>query len=375
MDLLTRSAMPARVRDLVTMLGGGWLVFGLFLDGWAHLNIGGPDTFFTPWHAVLYSGFAAVAAWSAVVVWRSRRPGVPLTSTIPHGYGLTVVGVGVFGVGGGLDLLWHQLLGIEVAIDALVSPPHLVLAAGGALVLATGARTGRIRQAADGRWDVPALVSVVLTAALAAFFLIYTSAFAGSAAIREFVPVPHGEPGHEQGELPVMLGMAGYVVTTILLTVPLLYLLGTRARPPLVTVTALVATLAWLSTGLVGFPPAAVGGAIGATVGAVLADTVRAMIPPEVVTRWLPAVLGATVALVWSGHLAGLALADGVRWPVALWTGALLLSSGLAAGLAAILRPGARAAGIVGGSSAPGPRGQREVPSEPTARRSRSLTS
>lgn len=336
MDLRTTSTGPGR--DLVTMLGGAWLVVGLFLDGWAHLNIGGPDSFFTPWHAVLYSGFAAVAAWTAVVVWSSRRPGVSLTAAIPRGYGLTVVGVGVFGVGGALDLLWHETFGIEVAIDALVSPSHLVLAAGGALVLSTGARTGRLRQAATGRWDVPALVSVVLTTAIAAFFLIYVSAFAGSAAAQDFLPVAHGEPGHEEQELPVMLGLAGYVVTTILLAVPLLYLLASGSRVPLATVTALVGSLAWLSTGFVDFPAAAVGGAIGATVGAVLADAARALLPGPVVARWLPAVLSGIIALVWIGHLAGVAVADGVRWPVALWAGALLLTTGLAASLAAVLR-------------------------------------
>ena len=32
-----------------------WAVTGLFLDGWSH-NHHRPETFFTPWHAVLYSG-------------------------------------------------------------------------------------------------------------------------------------------------------------------------------------------------------------------------------------------------------------------------------------------------------------------------------
>src|SRR5436305_14970250 len=35
---------------------------GLFVDAWAHSNVPKLETFFTPWHAVLYSGFLAVAA-------------------------------------------------------------------------------------------------------------------------------------------------------------------------------------------------------------------------------------------------------------------------------------------------------------------------
>lgn len=352
MNPLAVSMAPVRSRDLITMLGGAWLVFGVFLDGWAHLNLGGLDSFFTPWHAVLYAGFAAVAAWTAVVVLRNRGDGLPLARAVPSGYGLTVAGVGVFAVGGAVDLLWHTVFGIEVAIDALVSPSHLVLAVGGALILTTGLRTGRIEQVAVGRWGLPALMSAVLTTALAAFFLIYASAFAGSVAALEFRAIPHGMPGHEGSELPVMLGMAGYVVTTILIVVPLLHLLGSGARVPLGTATAIVGTVAWLSVGVVGFPAAAVGGAVGATVGAALADAGRTLVPVPIVTRWLPAVLGVTVALVWSGQLGGIATVDAVRWPVTLWAGAVLLASVVATGLAAVLRPRFLTPGSPSGSSA-----------------------
>ena len=33
-----------------------WLVGGFFLDGWAHTHGKVDQSFFTPWHAVLYSG-------------------------------------------------------------------------------------------------------------------------------------------------------------------------------------------------------------------------------------------------------------------------------------------------------------------------------
>src|SRR6266540_947312 len=64
--------------DLVTAVLGAWLVGGAFLDGWAHNTRPGLETFFTPWHAVLYSGYAASAAWLCWSV-RShhRRPAQP----------------------------------------------------------------------------------------------------------------------------------------------------------------------------------------------------------------------------------------------------------------------------------------------------------
>ena len=42
--------------DLPVALLSLWLMLGTYLDGFAHLNIPDTiDTFFTPWHAVLYS--------------------------------------------------------------------------------------------------------------------------------------------------------------------------------------------------------------------------------------------------------------------------------------------------------------------------------
>src|SRR5215213_8119748 len=48
--------------DWAVTLASLWFIAGLFLDGWAHANLASTlETFFTPWHAVLYSGFFAVA--------------------------------------------------------------------------------------------------------------------------------------------------------------------------------------------------------------------------------------------------------------------------------------------------------------------------
>lgn len=50
--------------DRVAAALSGWLVGGFLLDVWAHHNLPSTlETFFTPWHGVLYSGFLAVAAF------------------------------------------------------------------------------------------------------------------------------------------------------------------------------------------------------------------------------------------------------------------------------------------------------------------------
>jgi len=44
---------------------------------------------------------------------------------------LSLLGVAIFGLSGGVDFLWHSLFGFEVDTEALLSPTHLSLAIGG----------------------------------------------------------------------------------------------------------------------------------------------------------------------------------------------------------------------------------------------------
>lgn len=330
-------------RDLITGILGAWLLLSVFLDGWAHMNLDGAETFFTPWHAALYAGLGMMSAWVAGLAWRGRRPDAPLARALPQGYGVTVTGIAAFSLGGLLDLAWHEVFGIEVALDALVSPTHLLLGAGGLLILGTGLRSQRASKRSESwRWTTPAMLSLLLVTALAAFFLIYTSAFVMSAPTREFVPLPEGAPGHGESELPVIAALAGYIVTTVLLIVPVLLVLTSGSPAPRLTVTTVAATVAWLSVAMVGFPAGAVAGAAGATLGAGLADVARVWLPVRLDRRRLPIEAAAIAGLLWAGQLAGLAVAQGLRWPVSLWLGAVVLSGGVAAGLAVLRGPAVR---------------------------------
>src|SRR4029450_11411506 len=79
--------------DAVTLLSGTWLLVGLVVDGWAHNNLQALETFFTPWHALFYSGFVATAAWVLATAGRARQPERSGLAGVPAGYGLGVVGV------------------------------------------------------------------------------------------------------------------------------------------------------------------------------------------------------------------------------------------------------------------------------------------
>ena len=95
--------------DWLMLLVGMWPLVGALTDANAHINDPQLETFFTPWHALLYSGVLAVGLCIGYVAWRNHQRGYAWTRAVPPGYGLTLVGVGILGVAGIGDLIWHSL--------------------------------------------------------------------------------------------------------------------------------------------------------------------------------------------------------------------------------------------------------------------------
>jgi len=158
--------------DGLMVLLGVWFMGGLFLDGAAHARHE-VDSFFTPWHAVLYSGYAANAIALFVATWRNQAKGFRLWQAIPAGYELSLVGAVIFGVGGVIDLIWHMVFGIEVSTEALLSPSHLVLALGIFLIV-NGPFRAAWRRTDNDSWPwygwLPMLLSLAFTFLLLTFF-------------------------------------------------------------------------------------------------------------------------------------------------------------------------------------------------------------
>jgi hypothetical protein len=92
-----------------------WIASGFFLDAWAHGHVE-VETFFTPYHAVFYSGMVAMLAIFAAFWLRHRA--------LPPGYRFAVLGIPLFFLAGVGDLIWHTIFGIEEGVDALLSPTH-----------------------------------------------------------------------------------------------------------------------------------------------------------------------------------------------------------------------------------------------------------
>ena len=161
------------------MLGGiAWLVGGLYADGWAHNNAL-PDSFWTVWHAIFYSGSAAVAAivLGAIAIRRPQAAG--WREAVPRGYLAVAAGAVVFGFGGIFDLGWHTAFGIELGNDALLSPSHLMLGLG-MFLMVSGPYLADLRrrdQSASLAHRLPMVLSVVAIFMLLTFFTMYSGPY------------------------------------------------------------------------------------------------------------------------------------------------------------------------------------------------------
>ena len=312
--------------DLVTAALSFWLIGGIVVDGWAHVTRGGVESFFTPWHAAFYSGFLAVATWTIYLVRKSRPgPGVPV------GYRLGLSGLVIFAAGGVGDLVWHQLLGIETSIDALISPTHLILLAGAMLIITSPIRSGWHRptpRTSPWSWQAPALISLVLVAVLAQFFFLYASGWGDVAFQTDW------RPGEDFG---VALGMISLVISTVIF-IGLALLLLRRWNPPWGAFTLLVGGLGLSMAAVHGF--ARPGDVIAAGAGGVVMDWLAHRLRPDPAR---PTMVRAFATLapvaVWGAYVIYLSIIGDLRWPPVLWLGAVLMMGLWGLGLAVLAFP------------------------------------
>ncbi|WP_284754898.1 hypothetical protein [Arthrobacter sp. efr-133-R2A-120] len=314
------------VEDVITLAAGIWLLTGTYVDGWAHNNLRDLETFLTPWHAILYSGFAACAVWIAALTWRRHAPGTRWTEAIPAGYGAAAAGVALFLISGAADFAWHSVFGIEQGIKALFSPSHLGLATGGFLIL--GAPFSAAWHSPERSWPrlAPAVVSAMLSGMVAAFILQEFAIFARHGLIQTYSSAAGAQPAvTNPTSSSIIVSLASFFVSTAVLFLPVLLLsLRWRLHPAVSAAMALLPSIAlqimvalrdaWLV-------PAAL-------VGAVLVGVLWAVARPEPDRHArLMTAMGLSPVVFWAPYFAGVALHDGaLSFSPEIWGGTLAWS-------------------------------------------------
>jgi len=97
--MMKRLEATSRFDWIMSLLSAAF-VGGLFLDGWAHTHGRVDDTFFTPWHAVLYGGWGACLLMLVGTLLRNVARGRSWRAALPTGYGLSLAGALLWFVAG-----------------------------------------------------------------------------------------------------------------------------------------------------------------------------------------------------------------------------------------------------------------------------------
>ncbi|MDX1691053.1 MAG: hypothetical protein R3290_08535 [Acidimicrobiia bacterium] len=318
MAITSRPVLDRGVRRSWTIaLLGVLFAAGVHLDGWAHNHGHVDESFFTPWHAVLYGTFLVLAVTLARPALLRRADGASWAEAVPRRERLALAGIAVFTAGGLGDMLWHTAFGVEEDLEALLSPTHLTLAVGGVFMV-TSAYLGSGRASAGGWWTAgPAVLAAAALWSLLGFMTQFmhplVQLWPTEAWFHATMPFP------ELGEL---VGVAGFVFHAVVAALVVLVLARDDRLPDggiavLVGLAAVAAVTqgddSWMALPMIA-------GGVG------MAAAWRMIGGP--VAGWRVRVLGALVGGGFvASAIAGMFVGAPVVWSAELWAGAVVGSA------------------------------------------------
>lgn len=111
-----------------------WPVIGVYADGWHHHHLDADgEALLNPFHQFFYAGAVCAGLFLVYIAYKNKKSGKTLYQSLPKMYMTSFWGIVIFLCASALDLSWHKIFGFEQSVDALLSPPHLLLAFGGLL--------------------------------------------------------------------------------------------------------------------------------------------------------------------------------------------------------------------------------------------------
>ncbi len=314
------------------------ITFGLYIDGWAHNHDKVDDTFFTPWHAVLYGAVLAAGLLLIFAHFRNVGRGYRWRQALPVGYGLSLAGFFIFAAGGVADLIWHEAFGFEKGLEALLSPSHLLLAASGLMIMTGPIRAMWRRDDIEQSWR-GLLPAILVFACVTSVFTFFTTFAAVSS---EFIALTGARP--EDHTLTDVYGIMSLVMHANLLLAVVLFM-ARRWRLPIGAVTLLYVINMLLMTWMHVLDAGDFIFVVSAGAAGLLGDWLLRLNALDKTGSFrffaisLPFVfcLGALLmthilgASVWGG--------SGLWWEIHMWLGAPLMAAAFGYGLSMVMRP------------------------------------
>jgi len=299
-----------------------WFLGGLYLDGWAHNHVPELETFFTPWHAVFYSGFFAMVFSLLFVTWMNKSKKTSWWGAVPSGYDVPVIGTLIFMTGGIGDMFWHEILGVEDGIEALLSPTHLVLATGMTLMLSGGLASWWKRAEKKGQRGFVVQLPMILSATYVLSLLAFMAQYSHFIDLFPAGVRPDGDTFFRQA-LPI----SGYMIHFSLI-MGVLFFIMKRGKPAFGAVTFML-TLNVLSLSLMRLDY--FGESVPMTVGALFTGLIADIIllhlyPLEKNMANLRVFAFGVPAVFLSFYFSYLLSAEGVWWSIHMWAGSIFIA-------------------------------------------------
>lgn len=274
------------------------------------------DDFLSGWHLVLYSGIAGAAVVIGLLaVQRDPRAPVRMLPT-------ATAGVATLTVGGAADAIWHEVFGVEAALQALVSPPHLLIFMG--LVLLMVAPIGALADGPNRPLDpVHSLVLALSVTSLLLVISLFTGYLTPLIGGSQFQAGAYTEPliGTSLLDYDISRSLGVALWFSVLMSV---VVVGIRAR------TAPVAGTWTVSFGLLGLAPplAALSSPTGSSTWTGPLPLTAALVTYGLLSdltatraRPHPAATGVAVAAMWTVMFLLVGARGDLVWVRELWAG------------------------------------------------------
>lgn len=294
------------------------------LRGDGDLGFGGG----VPWTTVTYIGVTLIGLWLTVGVVRRGVAFLGSAATATAGFVALLAGCLLGGV-------WHRAFGSEGRVEALVSPPHLLVAAGAVLVLSAPVVVVWTRPARRLGFvpSVAVVLSVVSALLVVSLFTGFLSPLASGGSLRmsELGPLV----GEGQGDADQIRAL-GIAVWTVVLLIGAFTTIFVRFR-----LTAGITALGFI---LLGVPPLVLTSpglgplVAGFAVAGLVAEACVFLLGRPTLGRGAATFTGAILAVsLWGTTFAALARDGRLMWGPSLWGGTLVLVAMVGAAVASLV--------------------------------------